>query len=424
MKINGLSEVQKSKLSARMQEFQNSGVVSGAALCIIQDGKELFRENYGFADKEAKHPIKNDTIYRLFSMTKPIISVAAHMLIERGLLNYDDPVSKYIPTFKAQKVMTIDGVPVFEAGASADSVNDAVSATAGSTSSGRIAYRPASREATVKDLLNMTAGLYYPDGTVIGQVYGALQDKINAAFDAGHPYSTYEIACMLGEQPLGFDPGAHWNYSTCADVLGAVIEVAAGKRLGTFLEDEIFKPLGMVDTGFMVPSGKYERYAKMYDRRWPDPSDIFESEVYIFCVNNRKLPNPFESGGAGLVTTLDDYGRFAMMLANGGSLDGVQLLSPDTFKLMTTASLGAKQKADLTWDSLTGYTYSNLFRMLEDPEKNGYSGSTTEFGWDGWTGNYYYADRENRLVFLFFIQVCGGTDPTLMRELSKIIYDA
>lgn len=393
MRINGLTEEQKNKLTELMQKKIESGTANGAALCILQNGKELYRENFGFADKEAGRLIQNDTVYRLFSMTKPIVSVATHILIERGLLAYNEPVYRYLPAFRDQKVL-VNGELV-----------------------------PVKKAPTIQDLLNMSAGAYYPDGNEIGQLYGAVQDKINAAFDAGKPYTTREVADMLGALPLGFEPGTHWNYSTCADILGAVIEVVSGKKLGVFLANEIFKPLGMVDTGFRLPEKDLSRYTVMYD--WPNAEHpaLWPHEVSIFCVQPRYLENSFESGGAGLVSTVDDYARFVQMLLNGGEYEGVRILRPETVKTMLTPTLAEAAKADLTWDSLKGYTYTNLFRILESTEEVGYNGAIGEFGWDGWTGNFFFGDPENKIVFLYFVQLCGGGDVNLMHELARVIYN-
>jgi len=200
-------------------------------------------------------------------------------------------------------------------------------------------------------------------------------------------------------------------------------EVASGKKLGVFLTDEIFKPLGMVDTGFRLPEKDLSRYTVMYD--WPNAEHpaLWPHEVSIFCVQPRYLENSFESGGAGLVSTVDDYARFVQMLLNGGEYEGVRILKSETVKIMLTPTLAEAAKADLTWDSLKGYTYTNLFRILESTEEVGYNGAIGEFGWDGWTGNFFFGDPENKIVFLYFVQLCGGGDVNLMHELARVIYN-
>lgn len=193
----------------------------GAAICIIEHGKEVYRKEYGEADKEKHIPMKADTIFRCYSMTKPITSVAVMILVERGLLSLSDPASKYIPGFKNQKVWSPVGLVDPE------------------------------REVTIQDLMDMTAGVCYPDASFpAGNYMEEVQKKYYQEIEAGETITTYELANRIGAQPLAFQPGSRWLYGFCADVLGAVIEVVSQKRFSDYLKDEIFKPLGMVDTDF------------------------------------------------------------------------------------------------------------------------------------------------------------------------------
>jgi CubicO group peptidase (beta-lactamase class C family) len=390
--INEITNLQSDCLTSLMQDEINAGRANGTALYILKDGKELYRKNFGYADKDAGIPIRDNTIYRMYSMSKPILCTAIMLLIERGLLSPEDPAGIYIPEFNRSVVLSPDG-----------------------------STTPAKNIITIQHLLNMTAGIYYPeDWTVCGKLTAKVGDRFLEAFQTDHPLNTYDMAKLFAQVPLGFEPGSHWNYGVCADILGAIIEIVTGRKLSEFLSKEIFDPLGMTDTGFYVPSEKLSRYSKMYDRH-PDGS-LFEHEVHLVGLVNRELINPFESGGAGIVSTADDYARFASMLACGGVLDGVQILKPDTMKFMLTSTLPPCAKKDLTWDSLHGYTYGNLFRILISPKEAGYHGTIGEFGWDGWTGNYFYCDPYNHLVFLYIVQICGGTNPPLMRALSRVLY--
>lgn len=194
----------------------------GAAICIIKDGKEVYRNEYGEADKENHIPMERNSIFRCYSMTKPITAVAVMTLVEKGVIALSDPVSNFIPSFKNQTVLTEKG------------------------------YVPAKREVVIQDLLNMTAGLTYPDASFpAGKEMQNMIDKYYADVEAGNPISTYDLAVLIGEQPLEFQPGEGWRYSFCADVLGAVIEVVTGKTYGEYLKETIFEPLGMTETDFM-----------------------------------------------------------------------------------------------------------------------------------------------------------------------------
>lgn len=207
--------------STLIGKSENPDCNVGAAICIIKDGKEVYRNEYGEADKEKHIPMEKNSIFRCYSMTKPVTSVAVMTLVEKGLIALSDPVSNFIPSFKNQTVLTEKG------------------------------YIPAKREVVIQDLLNMTAGLTYPDASFpAGKAMQDMIDKYYADVEAGKPTSTYDLAVLIGEQPLEFHPGEGWCYSFCADVLGAVIEVITGKKYSDYLKETIFKPLGMDDTTF------------------------------------------------------------------------------------------------------------------------------------------------------------------------------
>ena len=207
------------------------GIV-GAAVCVIHKGNDVYRKEYGQADKEKQIPMAPDSIFRCYSMTKPITSVAVMTLVEKGLLALSDPVSKYLSGFRNQKVLTEDGLV------------------------------PVEREVVIQDLLDMTAGVVYPDASFpAGKI---MQDMIDEyyrkIFEEDTPTTTYDLANLIGQQPLAFQPGERWCYSFCADVLGAVIEVVSKKTYGEYLKETIFEPLGMKDTDFYVPEEKQNRF--------------------------------------------------------------------------------------------------------------------------------------------------------------------
>ena len=250
-----------------------AGDLAGASLCVIHKNKEIYRKEFGMADKEKGIPMTRDVIFRCYSMTKPITSAAVMMLAERGLLSLTDTVSTFLPGFHNQTVYTPDGLV------------------------------PVKREATIQDLLDMTAGLTYPDASFPAGTYmQKMIDKYYEDIENGRPTTTYELANRIGQQPLKFHPGEGWCYSFCADVLGAVIEVITGKKYSEYLKEAIFEPLDMKDTDFYVPEEKQDRFMQNYE--YMEGTKTLEpctwqhlGLTYMFLE-----PPAFESGGAGLVS--------------------------------------------------------------------------------------------------------------------------
>jgi CubicO group peptidase (beta-lactamase class C family) len=270
----------------------------------------------------------------------------------------------------------------------------------------------------------MTSGIAYPDESFeAGRRMGALFAEVDKEYYSGKPVDTVGLCNRMGQVPLEFQPGERWRYGASADVLGAVVEVASGVRFGQFLQEDIFDPLNMTDTGFYVPKDKYDRFATAYDY------DTKQNKLVPFTsdflgIHGYEAPPAFESGGAGLVSTAKDYTRFALMLANGGTYNDKRILGHKTVEYLTTPQLTEKQAVTYDWDSIKGYSYGNLLRVLVDPVKAASNGSVGEFGWDGWTGNYFFVDRKEKLVMIYMVQKCGGTNPDFMRRLRSIIYGA
>lgn len=368
----------------------------GASIAVFHKGEQVYRKEYGDADKEKKVPMKADTIFRCYSMTKPVTSVAVMTLVEKGLICLKDPVSMYIPGFQNQKVLTPEGIV------------------------------PAEREVTLQHLMNMTAGVTYPDASFPAGKY--MQDMIDEyyrkLYEEDTPTSTYELANLIGQQPLAFQPGEGWCYSFCADVLGAVVEVVTGKTYGEYLQETIFEPLGMADTGFYVPEEKQERLAQFY-QYMPETETLEPCTWQHLGLSYFHLKKPaFESGGAGLVSTIDDYAKFAMMLVNKGTYNGVRILGRKTVEFMTQNQLNDKQRACMDWEQLEGHGYANLMRVMTNAEQAKQLGSNGEFGWDGWLGSYVCMDPVEDLVIVYVIQKCGGNGHRDVRVLRNIIYSA
>lgn len=382
----------KTTMDRLVQKEVAEGRVKGASALVLHRGKELYYGAFGEADAERAIPMRRDTIIRLYSMTKPVTAAAVMLLAERGDIDLWDPVSKYLPCFTEQRVWR-NGAEV-----------------------------PAERENTIYDLLNMTSGITYPDGAhEPGRRMQAMVEENVRRRRAGARVDTQEYMRGIASVPLCFQPGERWMYGFSADVLGGVIEAASGMTFGEFLKKEIFEPLDMGDTGFFVPKDKKNRLAQYYD--------VSEDGVFTPHTDNHLGEYfgedvAFESGGAGLVSTLDDYGRFASMMVHGGEYKGKRILGSRTVTFMGQNRLDAGQRVSLDWDSTRGYGYGCLMRVLIDQGKAGTVATLGEFGWDGWTGNYVTMNPAEELVILYFVQRCGADVLPTVRKLRMAVYAA
>lgn len=377
-----------------LEEHITSGYAKGASALVLHKGREIYFGAKGYADAEAGRPMKRDTIVRLFSMTKPVTSAAVMILAEQGKIDVWDPVSKYLPEFAGQKVCDRSGNRM-----------------------------PANRDNTIWDLLNMTSGITYPDmAHEPGREMDCLFQKLIARREQGERVDTREYLRNIANIPLCFQPGERWMYGLSADVLGGVVEEVSGMRFGEFLHKELFEPLEMMDTGFYVPQEKRERFAQIY--KWDEKSNCLAPFWGSHLGEYYGEDVAFESGGAGLASTLEDYSHFAAMLLQKGNYKGKQLLGRKTVELMTQNHLDNQQKAGLNWDSLRGYGYGCLMRVLQDTGMAGSNGSVGEYGWDGWTGSYVTIAPDEELIILSFIQRCGAGFHPGVRKQRMATYGA
>lgn len=383
----------KKTMDKLLQQEIAEGRVKGASALVLHRGKEIYFNAFGYADAEKAAPMKRDTIIRLFSMSKPITAAAVMLLAERGELDVWDSVSEYLPAFRESKVWC-EGV-------------------------GEV---PAERGLTVWDLLNMTSGIPYPDMThEPGRRMNQVVRELVKRREQGERVDTQEYMRQIAGVPLCFQPGNRWMYGFSADILGGIVETVSGKTYGEFLRQELFEPLDMRDTGFYVPADKLCRFAQYYDL-----TESGELKVHTGSHLGEYYGEDvaFESGGAGLVSTLDDYSHFASMLAHRGVYNGKRLLGRKTVEFMTRNQLTEQQRRSMVWDSTRGYGYSCLMRVLLNPGEAGTNASVGEFGWDGWTGNYVTIDPSEDLVFLYFIQRCGAGMTPVVRKLRSATYGA
>lgn len=350
------------------------GTTAGVSILVRKNGEELFYDEQGYANIEGKKPIQRDTIFRLYSMTKIMTSISAMILMEQGKLDLVQPVAELLPGYDKLRVEN----------------NGAI--------------MEAQMPMRVLDLLNMTSGFTYGDEKTIGgrQTLAYIEECEKRMFTE-NAVTTQEFAEHLGSIPLAFEPDSSWCYSLSADVLGAVIEKAGGMRLGDFMKNYIFHPLGMKDTDFWVPEEKQSRLAASYESL--GNGEILPYEGNHLIIDNRMRERPsFESGGAGLVSTIDDYARLAQMLLNDGQLDGVRIMAPQTARFLRSGDLSDRQKlAQRNWEGLTGFTYSHLMRRCLDPGQASGLARKDEYGWDGWLG-CYFANFPNEQVTLLLMQ--------------------
>ena len=374
------------------------GEIPGAILMVRKEGKETVYLESGYADIEAKKPVARDSIYRLYSMSKPITATAVMILVERGLIDLADPVCRYLPGFCGQMVAAAD----------------------------EHVEKPW-RDVNIQDLVNMTSGLVYEGNHLTGRQTEALFEEVIKGLDEGEggKYGTVEIANRLGQIPLAFQPARSWCYGTSADVAGALVEVVSGMRFGDFLEKELFNPLEMVDTGFWVPEEKQSRLVKTYECNEGKPSVLYIGN-HLGIRNAMDRRPAFESGGAGLVSTIDDYSHFAQMLLNGGSYKGKQILSPAMVRFMTGHVLSAEQqevfeREGMAW--LEGFSYGNFMRVLVNPGRSTTLGSKGEYGWDGWLGCYFANAPQDQMTILMMTQKKDSGTFRMTRLLRNTIYN-
>ncbi len=379
------------RLTGILKDAVENGEAAGISLLVRKNGRDAVYASYGYADVAERRPVERDTIFRLYSQTKPVTSAAVMLLCERGAIDLMDPAEKYLPGFRGQKVC-LDGKTV-----------------------------PAERPVNIRDLLGMTAGLCYPDADLAGQCAARVFEENQRMMDAGgNGWGTVEFCDRLGRQPLAFQPGAHFRYSTCADVLGAIVEIASGKRFSVFLKEEIFDRLGMKDTAFWVPVEKRSRFARCYER---GTEGLTEWTGRHLCCGDYSREPAFESGGAGLVSTLDDYARFADMLLGEGETGGVRILSPETVRFMTAAQLMPAPQAEI-WDSLWGFGYGKLMRVMTDPGQYAGFSRTGEYGWDGWLGSYFANFPRERMTFLMMENTTNTGTAAVTRKLRNALLAA
>jgi CubicO group peptidase (beta-lactamase class C family) len=374
----GLSSERLGRITEFLRSDIAKGTIPGAVMLISRKGKIAYFEAVGHLDPQANSKMGKDAIFRIYSMSKPIVTVAAMMLVEQGKLALGDPVAKYLPEFKDVKV----GVEKRDA-------------------DGKVTLDlvPPARPMSIQDLMRHTSGLTYG---FFGE--GAVKKAyLEANLGAGDPDNA-EFTSRLAKLPLGYQPATTWEYSQSTDVLGRVVEVVTGKSLYQALKEMLFDPLGMVDTSFYVTDpAKQKRLAEPFANDRTIGAGAF--------VNDPRVAAKFESGGGGLVGTTEDYARFLQMLANGGSLDGKRYLSPTTIAYMTSDHMGDVIRRG-PYDLMgPGYRFGLGFAVRTDAGVAPTAGSAGDYYWGGAAGTYFWIDPKQKMFVVFMMQSPGKRVP-------------
>jgi CubicO group peptidase (beta-lactamase class C family) len=395
----GMSSQRLERVPRLVQSYIDDGRLAGAISMVARRDKVVHFETFGSMDVEAGKPTRPDTIYRIYSMTKPIASVGLMTLYEEGRFQLDDPASKYIPQFK--------GLRVF-AGGSAE----------------KYETREPAREMTIRDLLTHCSGL-----TANGNTSPVAELYLKAGLRGSSSDGTLaDFIDKLGSLPLKCDPGAEWNYGVSTDVVGYLCELFSGQRLDDFLQARILGPLGMVDTGFQVPRHSIDRFAANYRFGGENGARFTLSDAP--AMSPYTTPRTYLSGAGGLVSTAADYMRFCKMLANGGELDGARIIGPRTLQYMTVNHLpGGKDLAALnttgpTESARDGVGFGLGFAVLLDPAVSQTLGTPGEYYWGGAASTAFFVSPAEDLIMLFLTQLQPSSSYPIRRELRVAIHQA
>jgi CubicO group peptidase (beta-lactamase class C family) len=386
----GLSSELLQRINGVMQSYIDKGVFAGISALVARKGRAAYSETFGWQDLETKQPITEDTIFRIYSMTKPITSVAVMMLCEEGKLRLLDPVSRHVPEFKDRQVMAMR--------------------------EGGYDLAPASREVTLHDLLTHTSGLCYPSdeplplNEIYRKLFGHMEKGMEPALEK------WVLAFIEADVPLAFHPGTAWRYGISTDLLGYVVQVASGQPFDEFLRERIFFPLGMVDTDFWVPPEKVRRFASMYG-----PSK--EGGLKVIPSPDGKdytKPDHSLSGGGGLVSTLGDYYRFGQMLLNGGEFEGKRLLGRKTVGWMMQNHLPQGMNPD--GEAWNGFGLGGA--VLINPGLSPRPGSVGKFGWGGAANTEWWIDPAEKLQGLLMLQYMPCFTMPIVEDFAQLVYAA
>lgn len=379
-------------------QYVETGKLVGALVMISRYGETIHTAVTGFADRERKTPMQEDTIFRIYSMTKPITSVAFMMLVEEGLVGLDDPVHRFIPSWRDPGVF-VAGLP------------------------GSFQTKRATAPMRIIDLLRHTSGLTY-DFQARTNVDAAYRKFKIGMIDSGVPLD--RMIELLGQTPLEFAPGEAWNYSVSTDVLGYLVGVISGIPFDQFLRERILVPLGMTDTDFHVPAAKQARFAACYSLDAHGNVVLQDDPATSRYLN----PPPFVSGGGGLVGTAADYMKFCQMLLKGGAANGHRFLGPKTIALMTMNHLpDGKELVESSRSLFTEAAYAGLgfglgFAVVLDRAKTMTPGNVGEYFWGGAASTAFWIDPKDQIAVVFMTQLLPSSSYPIRHQLRTLVYSA
>jgi CubicO group peptidase (beta-lactamase class C family) len=386
----GFSAERLFRINSLMNRYVESGKLAGIETCVVRRDQLVHRETFGYQNLETKTPMSKESIFRIYSMTKPIASVALMMLFEEALFNLTDAVDQYIPEFKNVKVWGADG-----------------------------ALEAPVRPITVQDLLRHTAGLSY-GGHIESK---SPVDKLYDEAELFNPNLTNaEFSERVASLPLLYHPGGKWHYSVATDIVGYLVEVLADKPLADFLQEKIFDPLGMVDTAFHIDPSKLSRFCTLYGKTEDSEFgtlDLPDSSEFL-------PPVTMHSGGSGLVSTTTDYLQFAQCMLNKGELNGVRLLGPRTVALMTYNHLPAAL-LPISFEGaepMLGMGFGLGFGVMLDAAQSGVLGSVGDHGWGGYAETFFWIDPQEELIAIQMSQYQPSQTYPIRKEFRTAVYQA
>ena len=392
----GLCARQLSRVAEWAQRLVDDGKLAGVTTMVARRGQVAHLHCCGLADRAAGLAMAPDTIVRIYSMTKPLTSLAIMMLYEQGRFQLDDPVSRFLPAFTHMRV-------------------------ASGGQRGKVDTVPAAREITFRDLLTHTSGLTY--GFMQSTLVDGLYRERGIDFQTAD-CSLGELVDRVAELPLLAQPGAEWNYSVATDVLGHLVAVISGEPFGDYLQRRVIEPLGMVDTGFHVPAEKHGRFAANYARKADGTLGLIDDPA----TSPYRTPRGICSGGGGLVSTAGDYMRFCRFMLNKGELDGVRLVGRKTVELMTTNHLRGDMAAmgmpRFSESSYAGVGFGLGFSVMLDPAQAQILGTPGEFAWGGAASTAFWVDPAEETAVVLLTQLTPSSTYPIRRELRVLTYAA
>jgi CubicO group peptidase (beta-lactamase class C family) len=386
----GFSVERSMRLSQLMERYIKSGKLAGIDTCVFRFDRVVQREIFGSQNLESNTPLAKDSIFRIYSMTKPITSVALMMLFEESLFNLTDPLSNFIPAFNNVKVLGVDG-----------SLEDPL------------------RPITVHDILCHTAGLSYGG---YDESLASVDKLYDEADLSSNRLSNSEFADRVANLPLMYHPGTKWHYSVATDIAGHLVEIIADTSLGDFMQEKIFGPLGMIDTAFHIEPSKLGRFCTLYGKTKQSDLgviDLPETSDYL-------PPVQMQAGGSGLISTTDDYLQFARCLLNKGELEGVRLLGSKTLDWMTSNHLAIDLLpiAYEGFEPMFGMGFGLGFGVMLNPAAAGIMGSIGDFGWGGYAETYFWVDPQEKLIAILMTQYQPSQTYPIRKEFRTAVYQA